>query len=61
MNEKLANEIIGDLSEIWNKYCDAFEEPIYGSYVLWYINKVQKLIWDEVTAQKCKPLPDARD
>ncbi len=59
MNEQIANEAITELADVWNKYCDAFEEPIYGSYVLWHLNKAQKLIWDEITEQKRKTLPDA--
>lgn len=54
MNEQLANELIQELAYIWNKYCDAFEEPVYASYILMHLSKVQKLIWDEITEQRKK-------
>jgi hypothetical protein len=54
VNEQLANDVIQELAAVWNKYCDAFEEPIYGSYVIMHLNKIQKLIWDEITEQKSK-------
>jgi hypothetical protein len=54
VNEQQANELIGELSEMWYKYCDIFEKPVYASYVLWHLNKIQKLIWDEITEQRSK-------
>jgi hypothetical protein len=54
MDEELANEAIQELSDVWYKYSDAFENPVYASYVLWHLNKAQKLIWDEITEQKTK-------
>ena len=53
-DKKIAEEIIIELGQLWGKYCDAFDSPVYGSYVLQHLTKAQKLIWDEITEQEAK-------